>query len=362
MADFTFIPKIAVWEITSRCNMDCIHCGTHCGKPREGELTTDEALQLCDDLAELGCTAITLSGGEPLLRKDWDQLARRLTDNGVAVGMITNGYFLDEKAVERMQGAGIRTVGISVDGPEEKHDEIRRCTGAWERVQRGFRSLRGSGMKIQSFTTVARYNIDDLPDLQQQLIDNGVDIWQLQLCIVTGRMAEIPEMAVGPEEIRRLADFIVEAKGDGRLKVLAGENVGYFNHQEVVLRGHEDSYHGCFAGLRGIGFESNGNVKGCLSMPPEFIEGNVREQTLKEIWEDPQNFAYNRKFKVSQVEGYCRECSHLRRCRCGCAVTAHGASGSRFDNPVCLHRIEHEEQLEACAIQANEEHNSFPSG
>jgi hypothetical protein len=83
---------------------------------------------------------------------------------------------------------------------------------------------------------------------------------------------------------------------------------------------------------------------------------------LKEIWEDPHNFAYNRKFKVNLVEGYCRECSHLRRCRCGCAVTAHGASGTRFDNPICLHRIEQAGQPEVCAARGDAQRHSSPSG
>ena len=67
--------KTGVWEITMACNMRCGHCGSSCAERLPDELTTDEALRLCDDLAELELKRITLSGGEPFLREDWYKIA-----------------------------------------------------------------------------------------------------------------------------------------------------------------------------------------------------------------------------------------------------------------------------------------------
>ena len=64
MSEFRFFPDQVVWEITYACNMRCIHCGTSAGVPRSDELTTDESLALIDELAELGCRGLTLSGGQ----------------------------------------------------------------------------------------------------------------------------------------------------------------------------------------------------------------------------------------------------------------------------------------------------------
>jgi MoaA/NifB/PqqE/SkfB family radical SAM enzyme len=78
-------PYYSVWELTMACNMRCLHCGSYAGKPREDELSQERALQLVDELTELGLKRITLSGGEPLLRPGWEEIAKKLIDNGVKV-------------------------------------------------------------------------------------------------------------------------------------------------------------------------------------------------------------------------------------------------------------------------------------
>ena len=100
---FKFYPETVVWEITFACNMRCLHCGTSAGKQRPEELSTDEALSLIDELTELGCKNVTLSGGEPLLRKDWKVLAQRLKDNGLISYLITNGYAMNEKYADDIE-------------------------------------------------------------------------------------------------------------------------------------------------------------------------------------------------------------------------------------------------------------------
>ena len=75
-------PRFCVWEITLRCNAACIHCGSSAGSPRPAELDSREALELCDDMAVLGVERVTLSGGEPLLRADWPDIAGRLRQWG----------------------------------------------------------------------------------------------------------------------------------------------------------------------------------------------------------------------------------------------------------------------------------------
>jgi len=112
-------PITAVWEITMGCNMRCKHCGSSCENALEGELTTEEALKLCDELGELGFKWITLSGGEPTTRKDWHLIAKRLNENGIIPNMITNGWLMNEEIADKAVEAGINTVAISVDGLEE---------------------------------------------------------------------------------------------------------------------------------------------------------------------------------------------------------------------------------------------------
>src|SRR3989338_1616843 len=107
----TYQLRQVVWEVTYLCNMRCKHCGSSCGIPLEDELTTEEALKLCDELGNLKPELITLSGGEPFLRQDWQLLARRLTDNGVRVNCISNGWYINEELIKVAKEAGIVNIG-----------------------------------------------------------------------------------------------------------------------------------------------------------------------------------------------------------------------------------------------------------
>ena len=87
MANIGYQPITGVWEVTMGCNMRCGHCGSSCEGSLPGELNTEEALDLCDQIAELGLKWITLSGGEPLTRKDTPELVKRLSGNGVTINV-----------------------------------------------------------------------------------------------------------------------------------------------------------------------------------------------------------------------------------------------------------------------------------
>ena len=130
MTEFDFYPHTIVWEITFACNMRCLHCGTSAGKVRPNELTTEEALALIDELAELRCRRITLSGGEPLLRPDWAQLARHINDRGMEPYIISNGFAVTPEIVDELEDIGFRNIGFSFDGTEKTHNHIRQSRKA----------------------------------------------------------------------------------------------------------------------------------------------------------------------------------------------------------------------------------------
>lgn len=118
-------PVTAVWEVTMGCNMRCKHCGSSCMDPSDDELSTEEALKVIDQMADLGVKWVTLSGGEPLTRKDLPQLIKHLRSCGISANVITNGWLLKDKA-QQLKDAGVATVAISIDGTEEIHNNIRR--------------------------------------------------------------------------------------------------------------------------------------------------------------------------------------------------------------------------------------------
>jgi radical SAM protein with 4Fe4S-binding SPASM domain len=336
---FKFFPETVVWEITFACNMRCLHCGTSAGKRRPDELTTDEALHLIDELTELGCTSITISGGEPLLRDDWRELATRIRQNGLTSYLITNGYAVTPQIVDDFRDLGFKRVGVSVDGMEAIHNHIRRRDDSYTKCLRAIDLMRERDIDFCVISQVSNLNLGELDAMHKLLVDHGCKGWRVQMCTTTGRMMEHANMVLSLDNYERLVDKLLELKAAGDIFIDVGENIGYYGCKgSDLLDGNP--YYGCYAGVRVAGIESNGNVKGCLSMPPQFVEGNIREKSFTEIWQNPDGFAYNRKFTRETASGACHDCRYLPLCRGGCATTSVSQSGRRADNPFCMYQIE----------------------
>ena len=86
-----FVPNYIALELTLKCNMRCIHCGSAAGSIRKDEMSKDEWIQVCRDASDIGCKLVTFLGGEPFLRKDWFEIAQNIKDLGMNVSIITNG-------------------------------------------------------------------------------------------------------------------------------------------------------------------------------------------------------------------------------------------------------------------------------
>lgn len=339
MSDARFRPQEVVWEITWACNMKCLHCGTSAGKPRANELTTAEALSLIDELAGLGCEHITLSGGEPFLRKDWPALATRIREKGMMASLITNGLLVNEKTIEELRASGVQSVGVSFDGTEDTHNYIRQRDDSWSKAYNALRLLIDHGFQPCAVTQVSNFNLNDLHAIRQLLVDIGCKLWRIQMTTPTGRMREHADFVLSQDNYPKLIDTILQMQSLGGLLIDVGENIGYYGCKGTQLL-KDALYFGCYAGTRVAGIESDGKVKGCLSMPEEFVEGSIRDSSFTEIWNRPDGFAYNRKFTKMTADGACRECKYLVLCRGGCANTSIAASGKRADNPYCTYRIE----------------------
>lgn len=328
-------PRVVGWELTLRCNLRCLHCGQSAGAPREEELTLEEGLTLVDHLVDLGARVVTLTGGEPLLHPHWDRYAKKLVDAGVDTGILTNGLLLEQN-VERLLAAGMKRLSISLDGTEPTHDRIRNHPGAFSAAMRGARSAREAGLAVGAVTSVSPANIEELEDIYRIVRDHGMPSWLVQVVFSLGRLREHPELRLDPRAIPRIVRLIHEKQQLDGPRVRPGDDVGYFCEPEV----RRYPWKGCFAGRLMLGIGADGSVKGCLGLPEQFVEGNIRREPLRRIWEDPERFAYNRAFSVDMLGGDCRECPHGEDCRAGCSCMAFASTGNRFDNPYCAYRVQ----------------------
>lgn len=340
-----YYPKYGVWELTLACNMRCLHCGSAAtGKKRKDELDTPQALDLADQLGQLGAERITLSGGELFLREDWHLIAERLKKNKVQVSLITNGYFIKENIDKIKKLLPLDTVGISIDGVEKTHNRIRRVSDSFQRSAESFRLLKNIGSKTTAITSVSKLNINELDEIHEILKELKVDAWQMQMVFLGGRMRKRPEDCPDPGDMKKTAEFIARARKTSPILVYPADCIGYYTQIEKQIR--KDPWQGCHAGLLVIGIEANGNVKGCLSLAPEisegnpFVEGNIKEKSLIEIWNKPGGFSYNRNFNLRRVKGLCRKCQYLKHCRCGCKSTAYFFHDTVYSNKYCIYSLD----------------------
>lgn len=304
-----------VWELTRRCNMACLHCGSRAGAAGGRELNRREALSAADQLLELGCRRVTLIGGEVTLYPWWKDVVRRLVCGGAVCDIVTNGYGKSSRDLLDLAEAGLASVALSVDGFGETHNCLRGRPDAFDEAERFCRGIRKRGIPLTAVTTLTRPGLADLDRLCTWLAAQGVRIWQWQQVSPMGRAADRTSLRLTREDVRWVLEQYLRLRE--RLPILLADNLGYY----YAARSGEplQAFQGCAAGLRVLGLDSEGNVRGCESLyDSRFIEGNLRERTLRDIWMDPDAFAYNRRFYPSDLTGRCAGCPHGATCAGGC--------------------------------------------
>jgi radical SAM protein with 4Fe4S-binding SPASM domain len=316
-----------------------MHCGSSAGRARANELTVEECLHVADDLLSLGCRQITFIGGEVFLYRGWEKIARRMADGGAKVNIISNAYLMNADEVARIKEAKLSNVGISLDGMEENHDRIRGRKGSFKKIISAFEMLRQAEVPIAVVTSILNLNLADLEQMYNLLVANEVEIWQIQIVTGMGNIAGKNEYLLDPAKVGIITEFIGDKCRGGALRVYAGDDVGYFDDYEAYIRNRPGTisvWNGCKAGIKVIGIDSSGNVKGCESIySDKFIEGNLRTETLEEIWVKEGNFAYNRNFDTSMLGGACALCDKGSICRGGCRGSNYFSTGSMFESRYC---------------------------
>lgn len=334
-----------IWKITLGCNFRCKHCGFSAGTPLDNELSSNEALDVCDQLIDLNAETVALSGGEPLSRKDWYKIAGRLTKGGVDVVLVTNGSMLNENKIKKSLDSGISGITVSLDGVEGDHDNIRK-SGSFSKAVNAIKLAKNAKLYTNVISTLNLYNYGNLEKLFDVIKKIEPDQWQIQLTDCIGYMREnasfwLPESVLPELEKKIIALNKNLKKGGYKTQIAMGDNFGYFSEADKVFRKDYvgGCYTGCFAGIYVIGIESNGDVKGCPTLPDSFIEGNLRQRSLKEIFFNKKSFLYNRKFNQEKLKGFCRTCKYGETCRGGCISSRLGSTGEMTGNRYCTYQV-----------------------
>jgi radical SAM protein len=212
--DFSKAPIFVCWETTKACLLACRHCRAKAiRKPLEGELNREQGLQLIDQLHDFDepYPALLLTGGDPLMRKDFFDLLQYAKKSGLYVAVAASVTpLLNHDSISRMSQLGVDIMSVSLDGSSPAtHERLRAIPGTWQATLDALHLAKDVGLRAQVNTTVMRSNIDELPDIFHIIKENGAVAWEVFFLIRTGRGAALESLE--PSECEEVMHFLYDA-------------------------------------------------------------------------------------------------------------------------------------------------------
>ena len=305
------------WECTLSCNLKCVHCGSSCeARSPVKELSTDEIFGILDSIGEDfdPCRIfVSITGGEPLMRKDLFLVVDKMHRMGMQACIVTNGVLLGRKQASLLAEAGMRTITISVDGLKAEH-EAMRGQGTYEKALAAIGHCRAVGMNVvEAITCVRPANLDSLAEIEAEVRAAGATHYRV---ITIDRMGRVsgepdPELWMQPHHINRLFQYIESRRGgnegdDSGVRFSCGGFLGV--DRELSVRPEMGQ---CYAGLCVGSILADGQVSACPSLPRSWAQGSALERSFSEIWRD--EFKAFRDLKWRK-EGHCKGCSWFSIC------------------------------------------------
>ncbi|UCH80192.1 MAG: radical SAM protein [Nitrospiraceae bacterium] len=342
-----FEPKWIAWEITRRCNLNCVHCRSSSEMEIDGhpDFSTEEGYRIIDDIASYAKPVVVLSGGEPLLRKDVFDFAKYGTEKGLRMCIATNGMLVTDEICEKMKESNVRMVSLSLDGSsEEVHDDFRKVKGAFAAVENAARLFNKHKVPFLINSSFTKRNQEEIPKVYKLAKKLGATAWYMFMIVPTGRGEDIMNELITKEDYEEILDWHYEMeKNEDDLLVRPTCAPHYYRivlqkqkeqgekFKQRTLKFSTGGSKGCIAGQVIALIDVDGNVLPCSYFPK--YAGNVREQSFKDIWENSDLFKDLRDFK--KYKNKCGACEFINVCG-GCRARAYSVSGDYLEEePFC---------------------------
>ena len=325
-------PFLVALNLTRRCNQACDHCYLDAGcrlNGEDGELSTAETKNVIEGINDLGGeTMVVLTGGEPLMRSDLDELASHAAELGLMVVVGTNGMMLNEDRVRKMKDAGVSGVGISLDSLDPTyHDNFRGQIGAWEKTMAGIDACRNNGLAYQLHFSVTDDNAHELDDMIEFARSSGALVLNIFFLVCTGRGEKVTN--ISSEKYDQVLRKVTQAAHDEPELLIRAKCAPHFKRMAIELdpdwpitlaQGYEAG--GCLAGTRYCRVTPEGGVTACPYIEDEV--GSVRGQSFADIWRSAPMFE---NLRQPQLEGRCGECEYTKLCG-GCRARPWARDGN----------------------------------
>ncbi|MEM7245067.1 MAG: radical SAM protein [Acidobacteriota bacterium] len=278
-------PLQALYELTYRCNHLCTFCNNPLSRAG-GELKTEEAFDVLAQLKELGVLFLTLTGGEPLLRQDFWEIAEEGKRLKFALRVFTNAYLINDEVADRLKEVGITETSISIHGSKpDVHEKLTRIPGSFQRVVDAVKRLRDRDMRVVLKTPVTRLNEDDLFEIKA--IADEHDAFMVFDTTITPRFdGDVSPLGLAPSE-----EFYKWFWSREGAPLRAG-----VEPKPKTYEGREKLEGCCGTGRSGLMVDPYGNVFPCALWFRNL--GNLREQKLVDIWQGSQELKKIRQIAV----------------------------------------------------------------
>jgi radical SAM protein with 4Fe4S-binding SPASM domain len=314
----TGYPSHVVWEITKRCNLNCIHCYASSVESPQAELTTQEGKRLLDQMAAVSeFRMIVVTGGEPLLRKDIFELMEYAGRLGFSIIFSTNGTLLTPQIARDLVKSGVVNFSISLDGStQESHERIRRIPGCYNKTLQGIQAAATTGACVQVNFTAMKQNLSELLPVMDLAENLKVDLFMVFQSIPPCQ--ERGAVELGPEDQLHLMETIREKQKKSKFLIMpvcspeywpliAGQNWENTLQKRLL----QSAFNGCGAGRGFCYVRFDGDVWPCNFIP--VVAGNIRQTSLDEIWRESPLLAQFRK-PQRDLKDECGNCPHNPIC------------------------------------------------
>jgi radical SAM protein with 4Fe4S-binding SPASM domain len=279
-------------------------------------LTTAEAVGMFRQVeSEFGSrdVFVGVTGGEPLTRGDLFEVMAEASRLGFHWGMVTNGWLADSAAVDGCLRTGMRTLVVSLDGASAASHDWLRGQGSFERAAAAIGRFQDAGFlsTLQVTTTVHRRNLGELEGMFAWMQAHEVADWRLVSVFPNGRARLCDDLLLESNELGRLLDFILAKRSAPQpLRVSYGDE-GFLGlrHERRV----RDFPFACLAGIRVASVLADGGIGGCPNVPRSMVQGNVRTDRMKDVWE--QRFQAFRNRSWMRHAARCKDCREFPVCQ-----------------------------------------------
>ena len=305
-------------ELTARCNNNCRHCyinlPTDDKEAEKKELSFKEITRIIDEAGSLGALWCLLTGGEPLLRKDFFDIYLYIKKKGLFVSVFTNATLINHRHIGLFKRYPPRDIEISVYGvTRETYEKVTRKRNSYEACMRGINLLLSHGIKVRFKAMALQSNVHELARIKQFCKEKSTDYFRfdpfLNLRFDRDEMRnnEIRSERLSPEQI-----VSIEQDDDERSTALRKECKNLIV-PNFANRTCKHLFH-CGAGTASFHVGSDGRFRLCSSLLSPDCTYDLRDGSLREAWEDFVSAVRRKYSRRQEFVNKCRACTLFNLC------------------------------------------------